>query len=379
MNTLRILLATLVTTASCASLTPVSLRIDPRVHRKPSASAKVLLVQAPRDLRSPTEVNGADVPFNYALPLLPFFVWAARGSLVTGHEHFVPTAWRELHQSLVGELRSSGRFARVVTEGSATYVLETEVLHLVASMYRASGGFFSLFGSFMSSHEFVPETTVSLRLRLRRGDALVGERVITTRQTSDESAIPLVMHLLIPATLEKALRRARGLVASWVLEEETEALSSAQLLASHEAAHARGHTFVVQRLDPDRRTTHLITIECPSGKVRSSRAVDDLPALGVPGEDLLSPFDDDGAQLPRKAYDALSHHLASYFNLQRIDQLTAYHFFGPRPTSTATVRAPASPTPDTPKRSSRRRSRKRTVERPTKATATASARPASRV
>lgn len=343
MNTLRMLLVTLISTASCASLTPVSLRIDPREHRNPSASAKVILVQAPRDLRPPTEVSGADAPFNYALPLLPFFVWAARGSLVTGDEHFAPAAWRELHQSLCGQLRSSGHFAQVVTEGTATYVLETEVLHLMASMYRTSGGFLSLFGSFMATREFVPEATVSLRLRLRRGDALVGERVVTTRQTGEENDGRLSMNRLVPTALAKALRRARGLVASWVLEEEAEPLSSAQLLSAHEAAHGHGHSFVVQRLDPDRGTTRLITIECPSGRVLSSRAVDDLPPLGVPGEDLVSPFDNDGVQLPRKAYDALSRHLAPHFNLQRIDQLTVYHFLGARPMRQAATEQPGPP------------------------------------
>jgi len=367
MRTVHLLLVSLLAAASCAPLIRVSLRVVPRDHHDAPAATKStapattrsILVQVPRDLRPAAEATGADTKLNYVFPVLNLFFWAARGSAVTGNEHFLSAAWSELHQSLVDQLRASRLFAGIIaggntgTPGSPDYVLETEVLHLLASMYRASGGFVALGGSFVERHDFLPQATVTLRLRLRRGGTLVGERVVTEQQTGSATDDQRNMNRLVPTALEKALRRTRGMVASWVLEEESQALSSEQLLAEHEAAHGRGHTFVVQRVNPDRSATQLVTLECPSGKVVSSRVVEGLPTVGLPGDDLLSPLDTEGVRLPRRVYDALSRHLAQHFNLQRVDQLAVYHFLGVRPARHAATEPP--PPPPTGARKRRRR------------------------
>ncbi|MBI5480972.1 MAG: hypothetical protein HY906_19085, partial [Deltaproteobacteria bacterium] len=327
---------------------PANLRVIPGEPFAYRPTGKTIMVAPPVDRRPLPEVEGASTEVKHVIFVGLGFTVVTRGSDVTSRSDFVPNAWQELHQSIIDQVHSTRLFSDVKVQGTADYVLETEVLHLLASKYRMFMGLFLYGGAVADAKHFLPQATATLRFRLKdsRG-RVVGEKVVNGSQNGEVGDIMVGMHLLPRRALEQALRLGRSLVASWIAEDVYAAVPAATHYDDFERAHGQGHSFLVHLVSEDRSSTQLVHVECPSGKIVKTSEVTNLPVVGRPGQWLVSPFDENGMRLPGSVYDALTRHLAQHFVLHRIDQIAAYHYFGERTgqEAPAAPAAPAAPPP----------------------------------
>jgi hypothetical protein len=342
-----LLLPVLALVAACGP-PPSNLRIIPGEPFNYRPTGKTIVVAPPVDLRPKPEIEGASTEIKHIIFVGLGITVVTRGSEVTSRSDFVPNAWQELHQSVIDLAHSTRLFSEVKVQGTGDYVLETEVLHLLASKYRMFMGLFLYGGAVADAKHFIPQATATVRFRLKdsRG-RIVGEKVVNGTQNGEVGEIMVGMHLLPRRALEKALRTGRSLVASWIAEDVYAAVPAATHYDEFERAHAQGHSFLVHAVNGDRSGTQLARIECPSGKILKTTESVTLPIVGRPGHWIVSPFDENGMRLPSSVYDALTRHLAQHFVIHRIDQIAAYHYFGER--AGQPVPPPAAPpTPPTP-------------------------------
>jgi hypothetical protein len=360
LRTAAALLPALALLAACGP-PPANLRIiagEPFNYRP---TGKSIVVTAPVDKRPVEEIEGASTQIKFVAFLGLGVMWVTRGSDVTSREDFVPNAWQEVHQSVIDQVHSTKLFSEVKVQGTGDYVLETEVLHLLASKYRMHMGAVFYGAAAVDNKMFLPQATATVRFRLKdaRG-RLVGEKVVSGTQNGEVSDIMQLagIRALPRRALEKALHLGRSLIASWIAEDLYAAVPAATHYDDFERAHGQGHTFLVHMVNEDRSATQLAKIECPSGKVVTSSEVTNLPIVGRPGQWLVSPFDENGMRLPSTVYDALTRHLAQHFVIHRMDQIAAYHYFGeragqaaaPAPVAAAPPPAAEPPPPPPPRR-----------------------------
>jgi hypothetical protein len=315
-------------TSGC--IEPASLRVAPSQALPYKPGKLRLRVETPLDRRPAVEIEGDSDSTVYWVFYGLGVVIASRGSQLTSTAHYQEQAWSQLHQSLIDQLRSARVFSEVSQQGPGDYVLETEVLHLVSSFYRAYAGQ-AHFGVMVArTQAFMPHATVTLRLRLKRHDGtLVATRVVRGSFLGGPGYTHYNHGLVTREALANVLVEARTLVASWIFDLESPR-AVAVLEAEHERAHAQGHRFYVHAVSPDRSGVVFTTIDCPSGAMGPKFQRSGIPIVGQPSQWLLSPYDAHGVRYSTAAYSALSRHLARHFVLHRFDQLGVYHYLGRR-------------------------------------------------
>jgi hypothetical protein len=277
------LLPSLALLAACGP-PPANLRViagEPFNYRP---TGKTIVVPAPVDKRPPQEIEGASPEVKFFAFVGLGFAWVTRGSEVTNKDDFVPNAWQEAHQSVIDQVHATRLFSEVKVQGTGDYLLETEVLHLLASKYRMFMGMI-LYGAGMAdAKHFIPQATATIHFRLKdsRG-RIVGEKVVNGIQTGSVDDIMMNKHLLPRRAFEKALSLGRILIASWIAEDVYAAVPAATHYDDFERAHGQGHSFLVHAVNDDRGGTQLAKIECPTGKILKTSEATNLPVAGRPG------------------------------------------------------------------------------------------------
>ncbi|MCO5169180.1 MAG: hypothetical protein M9894_22785 [Planctomycetes bacterium] len=202
---------------------------------------------------------------------------------------------------------------------AADYVLEVDVLHLVATSFRARRelrvpvvGW--LFDPSLERRS-LPTATVVLRLRLRSADGrFKAARVVNASVLGGPAEEP---GALAAAAVRAAAHEARWVTASWLARADQPSLPRDD------------DSFLVHAVDVDRSGVLLARIDRERGQVLWLERRHGLPLVGPPGVWHLSPFDERGVLLPPGDYAALAEELAGGFGLQRIDQLAVYRYLGP--------------------------------------------------
>lgn len=255
-----------------------------------------------------------------------------RGSVVTGDDALGDAPLEGLESTLRSYLGSLEP-VEVVGAGEeddvsvrADYVLEVEVLHLVAASFRSRRELdlpvVDWFVDPQQERRFLPAANVVLRLRLRSADGRFrASRVVNASVlgSPDEAEEPAA---LVAAATRAAAHEARWLVGSWL----------ARAGATPDAAPAPARaddSFLVHAVDVNWSGVVLARVDRETGQVRWIERRHGLPLIGPPGVWHLSPFDEHGVLLPPAAYGALAEELANDFGLQRVDQLAVYRYQGP--------------------------------------------------
>lgn len=328
--TRRALLLTLTAAlAGCAD--PRLLTLDPvdRLELAAEVPVRVALV-APRDARPAAEREGREpratdrgVPFVGEVEV-------ERGSRVSGDDDLGDVPMKGLTSTLRRYLRSIDGVHLVDTgdahaAADADYVVEVEVLHLLAASFRSRRELevpvVDWFLDPQVEERFLPVSNVVLRLRLRSRDGrFKAARVVNTSVLGGPGEAEEPGELVAGAT-RAAAHEARQLTASWLVRAGAAGVRAP-------AADAAG-SFLVHAVDVNRTGLVVARVDRETGALLSIERRAGLPLVGPPGVWHLSPFGEDGVLLPPAEYDALSRDLSARFALQRADQLTVYRYLGP--------------------------------------------------
>ena len=99
--------------------------------------------------------------------------------------------------------------------------------------------------------------------------------------------------------------------------------------------------FLIERVSRYRNFLERVYIDTDSGRVLRHEIVPNAdPALGRPGEWLLSRRSAEGIVLSPESYDAYAQALATRYDLRTVDDAYRYHFFGVRPATPPDAQSP---------------------------------------
>jgi hypothetical protein len=257
-----------------------------------------------------------------------------RGSVVTGDDALGDAPLEGLESTLRSYLGSLEP-VEVVGEGEdddddvrsdADYVLQVDILHLVAAAFRSRRELdvpvVEWFVDPDHERRFLPAASVVLRLQLRsvdgrfRASRVVNASVLGSPDEAEEPAA------LVASAVRAAAHEARWLVGSWLARAGA---------TPGEASTPAGDddSFLVHAVDVNWSGVVLARVDRQTGQVRWIERRHGLPLIGPPGVWHLSPFDEHGVLLPPAVYGELAEGLADDFGLQRVDQLAVYRYLGP--------------------------------------------------
>lgn len=328
------LLALLVAAAALGCSSPELLALAPheRVPLELATPTVRLALAGPNDGRPEAEREGRDprsedrgVPFVGEVEV-------ERGSEVSGDGDLGDAPLEGLASTLRSYLGSLEPVVVVAEDDDddgrvdPDYVLEVDVLHLVAASFRSRRELdvpvVEWFVDPQLERRFLPAANVVLRLRLRSADGrfraarVVNASVLGSPYEAEEPAA------LVAAATRAAAHEARWLVGSW--------LARAGSRPGAAPPPARDDdSFLVHAVDVNWSGVVLARIDRQTGQVLWIERRHGLPLIGPPGVWHLSPFDEHGVLLPPAAYAALAEGLALDFGLRRLDQLAVYRYVGP--------------------------------------------------
>lgn len=253
-----------------------------------------------------------------------------RGSQVSGDGDLGDAPLEGLEATLREYLRSIEHVSVLEADAedpdraAADYVLQVEVLHLVAASYRSRREVeVPVADWFLDTdleQRFLPVASAVLRLRLRSADGRFrAARVVNASVlgSPDEADAPAA---LVAAATRAAAHEARQLTASWLVRAGA---------APSAPPPPAPDSFLVHAVDVNRTAVLLARIDRRTGQPLWIERRAGLPLIGPPGVWHLAPFDEHGVLLAPAEYAALSEALSEDFALQRVEQLMVYRYLGP--------------------------------------------------
>jgi hypothetical protein len=308
------------------------------------APTATLKVAAPIDRRPEVEHIGDSIHTNLFFTCVVVTRWERRGNYITNDEAASPRAASELLADMVEALHDANVARSVVTQGNTDFELETEIEHLYGTHYALNQGTVVVVSSSgQRSQSSYAGVSAQARAYASYGNVVLKARLIDRRTPTagvvwEEHVLgsgqqpPGGDHIIAAQTaLREAVSDALGTLAVRV-GAALDRIQRGPTGPTYAWVGQLPPVFLIERISRYRNFLERVFVDTESGRVLRHEIVPNAdPALGRPGEWLLSRKTPEGIVLSPESYEAYAHALATRYDLRTVDDAYRYHFFGVRP------------------------------------------------
>jgi len=266
--------------------------------------------------------------FKSFLPLVLVFTWSRAGSICTDSACFVeqdnlaPAVTESVKEAV-----ESSRICKLASGSNADLLLEGEIVHMYAAMFKKSSGMFSPFGAAMTTdYAFLPYGLAEIHLRLydvRGGNKiLVWDEYVRGFYNPDAADKFLSTGKTPPVTVAVAAFTDFCQKLPYELQPVLARIENAQ----PEPDEPSARIFYIAKLSKYGDYLEMASIERDSGKIASDKVITRVvPAFSKPGEWVLDPYQNTAARLSPSKYEALAEDLKQSYDLRKITEYDVYH------------------------------------------------------